>query len=103
MGLKNELLARRHHYNSREVRNSHCWSLVRGHRSPIVFEIWTRGGAWFWNVVDPQRNGGTIGAAATETEAIREARSSIEKMSARQARVATCSSLAMPRRSWDPI
>ncbi len=36
---------------------------------------------WLWFVVIPDRNGGTIGAAATEMEAMREACESIDEMS----------------------
>jgi hypothetical protein len=52
----------------------------------IAFEVWTGQGAWFWYVVNPQCNGGTIGAASTETEVIRDARSSIEEISAARTR-----------------
>jgi hypothetical protein len=89
LGFRSELLARRHQYNPSEIRNAHCWRLAQSHGSPIAFEVWTRQRTWFWYVVNPQRNGGTIGAATTETEAIREARSSIEEMSVRRGRVAT--------------
>ena len=44
----------------------------------IGFEVWEDGESWFWLVVSPHSDGGTIGAAATEAEAIRDARSSIE-------------------------
>jgi hypothetical protein len=44
------------------------------------FELWTFGQTWFWRLYDPCRNGGTIGAAATEAQADREARLSIEEM-----------------------
>jgi hypothetical protein len=88
LGLSDRLLARRHQFYPGEIHNAHCWRLARSHGSPITFEVWTRQGTWFWYVVNPQRTGGTIGAAATETEAIREAHSSIEEMSARPARVA---------------
>ena len=47
----------------------------------VRFELWNRQQTWFWYVVNPRRSGGTIGAAATEVEAIREARWSIEEMS----------------------
>jgi hypothetical protein len=50
----------------------------------IGFEVWTGQGSWFWYVLNPNRNGATIGAAASEMEAIREARSSIAEMSARR-------------------
>jgi hypothetical protein len=69
-----------------------------------AFEVWTGQGTWFWYVVNPQRDCGTIGAAATETEAIREARSSIEEMSAHAGHVLPPrGSLAMPPRSKNPI
>jgi hypothetical protein len=46
------------------------------------FEIWNAQQTWFWLVANPHRNGGAIGAAATEEQAVREACSSIEVMSA---------------------
>jgi hypothetical protein len=82
LSLSGKLLARRHSIPP-EIRNAHCGRLARSHGSPITFEVWTCQGTWFWHVVNPQRNGGTIGAAATKMEAVREARSSIEEMSAR--------------------
>jgi hypothetical protein len=53
------------------------------------FEVWTSQESWFWMVSSPNRNGGMIGAAATEAEAIREARASIRRMSVRRRAVAT--------------
>jgi hypothetical protein len=47
----------------------------------IGFEVWDGQRTWFWLVSDPHREGGTIGAAQTELEAVREARSSIEERS----------------------
>jgi hypothetical protein len=44
------------------------------------FEVWTFRQTWFWRLYDPCRNGGTIGAAATEAQADREARMSIEEL-----------------------
>lgn len=46
------------------------------------FELWTGGQSWFWYLRDPCRAGGAIGAAATEADAVREARAAIEEMSA---------------------
>ena len=46
------------------------------------FTVWNRRRTWFWLVLDQYRTGGTIGTAATEAEAIRDACSSIEEMSA---------------------
>ena len=83
LGLRNELLAYRPHYFPRGIRNFRSSGLTRSRESPVAFEVWACQGTWLWYVGNPERNGGTIGAAATETEAIREARSSIEEMSAR--------------------
>jgi hypothetical protein len=52
----------------------------------IGFKIWEHRQSWFWLVVSPHSNGGTIGAAASEAEAIRDARSTIEYLSARRRR-----------------
>ncbi len=48
------------------------------------FEVWAGGQSWFWCLLNQRRNGGAIGAAATEADAIREASVAIEEMSARQ-------------------
>src|SRR6266481_3002765 len=48
------------------------------------FEVWPGGQSWFWCLLNPRRDGGAIGAAATEADAIREAFVAIEEMSARQ-------------------
>jgi hypothetical protein len=53
----------------------------------VGFDIWTGQRTWFWSLVNPQLNGGVVGAAPTEAEALREARMAIEEMSApREAR-----------------
>ena len=44
----------------------------------VAFEVWEDGQSWFWLVVLPHTDGGTIGAAATEADAIHDARSLIE-------------------------
>jgi hypothetical protein len=85
LGLSTQLFARRLRSYPREISSAHCRELSQAHGSRITFEVWTRRGTWFWHVVNPQGTGGTIGAAATEVEAIREARSSIAEMSARVA------------------
>jgi hypothetical protein len=104
LGLSNGLLARRHYSCPREIRNAHYWRLARSDGSPITVEVWTRQGTWFWYVVNPLGNGGSIGAAATETEAIREARSSIEEMSARtEHELQPRSSLTISPRSKNPV
>jgi hypothetical protein len=43
------------------------------------FEVWNRQQSWFWVVVDPRGNRGSIGAAISEAEAIGEASASIEE------------------------
>jgi hypothetical protein len=49
----------------------------------IGFKVWEdHHQCWFWLVTGPHSNGGTVGAAATEAEAIRDARSLIEDLSA---------------------
>ncbi|MGA8058210.1 MAG: hypothetical protein WB999_08200 [Candidatus Binataceae bacterium] len=45
------------------------------------FEVWTGGQSWFWCLLNPRRDGGAIGAAATEADAVREAFVAIEEMS----------------------
>jgi hypothetical protein len=44
------------------------------------FEIWTGQQSWFWRFSDGSRGGGSIGAAATETDAVRDACLAIEEM-----------------------
>ena len=50
----------------------------------IAFQIWSGPQTWFWFVVNPHQNGGAIGAAASEADALREACLSIEEISAEQ-------------------
>jgi hypothetical protein len=50
------------------------------HYQGIDFEVWDGQQTWFWFVIDPHHDGGAIGAAASETEAIRDACLSIEAM-----------------------
>ena len=49
----------------------------------VRFEIWSRRGNWFWFV--PYGQGGAIGAALTEAQAIGEACAAIEAMAVRPA------------------
>ena len=42
------------------------------------FEIWSGERTWFWLVPDPFRDAGAIGTAASEAEAVDEARELIE-------------------------
>jgi hypothetical protein len=66
------------------------------------FDVWDDQEAWFWLVVSPRRDGGIIGSAATEADAVREACASIEEISSQQsaglaALRVTCSGAAVPR------
>jgi hypothetical protein len=54
---------------------------ISKHHLGVGFEVWDGQQSWFWLVGNPYREGGTIGAAATESEAVREARLSIEEIS----------------------
>jgi hypothetical protein len=50
------------------------------HYRGIDFEIWDGQQSWFWFVLDPLRDSGAIGAAASETAAVRDACLSIDEM-----------------------
>ena len=58
---------------------------VTKHHLGIGFEVWNTQQTWFWFVDNTNRNG-TIGAAASESDAIAEAHSSIEEISNSSAR-----------------
>lgn len=53
---------------------------VSKHHMGIGFEVWNAQQSWFWLVDNTNRNN-MIGAAATESDAIAEAHSSIEEIS----------------------
>ncbi len=53
------------------------------HYLSIDFEVWDGQQTWYWFVIDPHSDGGAIGAAAGETEAVRDACLSIDEMMAR--------------------
>ncbi len=48
------------------------------------FKVWNRRETWFWVVADPRRPGGSIGAAPSEADALRDARLSIEEATERR-------------------
>lgn len=52
--------------------------VIRKQHCDIGFKVWRRQRTWFWFVASPYADGGTIGAAATEAEAIRAAGASVE-------------------------
>jgi len=58
---------------------------VSKHHLGIGFAVWNAQQSWFWFVENTSRNG-MIGAAATESDAIRDAQSSIEEISNSDAR-----------------
>jgi len=53
---------------------------ISKHHLGVGFEVWYAQQSWFWFVANTNRNG-MIGAAATESDAVRDARSSIEELS----------------------
>lgn len=59
---------------------------MRDHRRymGMGFDVWNGERTWFWSSIDPRRNCGTIGAAATQAEAVLEACRSIEEAVARR-------------------
>jgi hypothetical protein len=48
----------------------------------IGFKVWEDQQCWFWLVVSLHSDGGTVGAAATETDGIHDACSLIENLPA---------------------
>jgi hypothetical protein len=57
------------------------------HYLGIDFEIWEAQQRWLWCVIDPDRDGGAIGAATTEIDAVRDACLSIDDMLSARAEV----------------
>jgi hypothetical protein len=53
----------------------------------VALKLWEHSQGWFWLVVSPHSKRGTIGAAATKAEAISDARSLVEDLSAEHERV----------------
>jgi diaminopimelate epimerase len=53
-------------------------SSTRKRHLGVEFVIWNRGNAWFWFLTGACGNHGSIGATASQTRAMREARWSIE-------------------------
>jgi len=46
----------------------------------VCFNVWTSHRTWFWSLIYPDRQGGAIGAAASEAEALNEANAAIERL-----------------------
>jgi hypothetical protein len=53
---------------------------IRRTQSAARFNLWSVQGTWFWSLVYPDRHGGAVGAAASETEAVCEAQATIERL-----------------------
>ena len=51
--------------------------LIQKQQFDIGFKVWHRQRTWFWFVASQSGNGGTIGTAVSEAEAIRAARASV--------------------------
>jgi hypothetical protein len=49
--------------------------------SGVSFAVWQAQGAWFWSLVSPYGERCTIGAAASEADAMREAQVAIDQSS----------------------
>jgi hypothetical protein len=60
---------------------------ISKHHLGVGFQVWHSQQSWFWLVANTNRNG-VIGAAATELDAMRDARSSIEEIANSDARPA---------------
>jgi len=45
----------------------------------VDFAIWRSGGTWFWLLISASGEGGTIGASASEAQAMRDACLSIQE------------------------
>ena len=58
---------------------------ISKHHLGVGFEVWHSQQSWFWFVANTNRNG-VIGAAATELDAMRDARMSIEEIANSDAR-----------------
>jgi hypothetical protein len=72
----------------------------------IGYEVWKGHNAWLWLVVSPNCNAGTIGVAASQDQAARDACLSIEEMTAWPCQFAAASvwanGSAMPSYSYRP-
>jgi hypothetical protein len=60
----------------------------RKYHRGLGVDLWTNRGAWFWRLTGGCGGARTIGSALTENEALREAYTAIEEVSARCARAA---------------
>ena len=60
----------------------------RKYHRGLGVDLWTKGGAWFWQLAGRCCGAGAIGSALTENEALREAYAAVEEASARCGRAA---------------
>lgn len=54
-------------------------SCNRKHHLGMDFAIWSSEGTWFWILINPNGEGGTIGVSPNEAQAMRDACFSIEE------------------------
>jgi hypothetical protein len=66
---------------------------IRRDHQGTSFEVWAGHRTWFWCLPSTYRNGGAIGAAATEAEAVHEACDAIEEISAARSASSSCGRL----------
>jgi hypothetical protein len=52
----------------------------RTYHADIPFELWTSRGAWFWRLVVSGLEGGIMGIASSQAEAMHEARAAIDEL-----------------------
>jgi hypothetical protein len=75
-------ISARRRSRGRQLRAKTTASNRKYHRG-FGFDLWTNRGAWFWQLADRACGAGTIGSALTENEALREAHTAVEEVSAR--------------------
>jgi hypothetical protein len=52
----------------------------RKYHADIPFELWNSQGSWFWRLLDSSREGGIVGVASSQAEAMHEARAAIDEL-----------------------
>ena len=73
----------------------------RGDYLETGFVVWPSNQGWFWSISKSTSGGGAIGAAATEAQAVLEARASIEEIFARHGRSMRASTTALAAIDWE--
>jgi hypothetical protein len=75
----------------------------RGDYLDTGFVVWPSNQGWFWSINKSTSSGGAIGAAATEAQAVLEARASIEEIFARHSRLMRASTTALAAIDWEKM